>query len=84
LGPVADEIERMMDPSRTPSSILAAHGPMVEFHTPTLTVNIPKPKYNSPGFFSKIPPAALMFLAALTVVAGAMAVYAILRVTHVL
>lgn len=84
LGPVADEIERMMDPTRTPSSILAAHGPMVEFHTPTLTVNIPKPKYESPGLLSRIPPAALMFIAAIVVVAGAVAVYAILRMTHVL
>jgi serine/threonine-protein kinase len=77
LGPVADEIERMLDPTRPPSSV-----------TLTSTLNIPKPVTGSIGFLRKLPAplqthAGLMLLAAVAVIGGALVVYAILRLLHV-
>jgi serine/threonine-protein kinase len=74
LGPVADEIERMLDPSRPPSSL----------SSPVLTVNIPKP-----GFLESLPAplrtqSALMLLAAVAVIAAVMLLYLVLKTTHVL
>lgn len=88
LGPVADEIERMLDPTRPPSSLLAGYGPLIEVHTPTLTVNIAKPNLGPAGFLARLPgpfrtQTGLMLLAAAAVIAAAMIVYTVLRLTHV-
>lgn len=89
LGAVADEIERMLDPSRPPSSVINSQFPMVEVHAPTLTVNIPKPFGESRGLVARLPgplrsQAGLMLLAAAGVILAVMAIYALIRMTHVL
>lgn len=89
MGPVADEIERMLDPSRPPSSIIAGYGPLVEVDTQMLTVKIPKRFNRSAGFLSRLPgplrtQAGLMLMAAVAVIGGALVIYAVLRRVHVL
>ncbi|HML17182.1 MAG TPA: serine/threonine-protein kinase [Bryobacteraceae bacterium] len=88
LGPVADEIERMMDPTRLPSSVRDAPGPLVEYHTPTLTLNLPNPLRGSMGFIGKFSgllktQTGLMLLAAAAVIFAVMLIYAILKAAHV-
>lgn len=94
LGEVCADLERMIEPSRSNSPKLPGMRPMVEVHTPTVTVSIPTPDQQRtaeglPAFVQKLPAqfrtqGGLMVLAAGTVLLGMTLIYLILSLTHVL
>lgn len=78
LGPVADEIERMLDPTRPPSNLVEAHSSVLD---------PPVARSASRGFWTRLPKplqtqTGLMVLAAVSVIAAALLVYVILRLAH--
>ncbi len=92
---VCDEIERILDPARRNASSKMpsmSMRPMVEVHSPTITVSIPTPKPHIavlPKFVERLPAplrtqGGLMLLAGAAVLVVMVAIYVVLARTHVI
>lgn len=91
LAAVCTEIEYILEPARPepPRLPMTLRGPMVEVHSPTVTITLPTGGHGLPNFVAMLPErlrthTGLMLLAAAAVVVAMTVIYAILTLTHVI